>query len=98
MKVGIITKPNEKGQIVIPKEIRDLLGIDKNAVLNLTVRGNGVYIYPVREVITALESDDSYVELLKRTQGIWAKESWGKSRKARKRVELKASEKRKKAW
>ena len=50
MKLGVITKPNEKGQIVIPKEMRKLLGISVNDLLHLFVRGGGLFIQPISDV------------------------------------------------
>lgn len=98
MKVGIITRANQKGQIVIPKEIRETLGINVNVSLNLLLRGNGLYIYPIEEVITKTEKESSYLEILQKTQGTWTKEDWGLLRKKRRTTELIASEKRRKAW
>ncbi len=44
MKIGSFTTPNDKGQIVIPKEMRDALSIDTNATLNIILAGKGIYI------------------------------------------------------
>lgn len=98
MKIGTITQVNQKGQIVIPKKIRDDLGIDTNVLLNLVLRGKGMYIYPVDEIITKTEQENSYVKILQKTQGAWANDDWDKTRKRRRKIELKASEKRKKTW
>lgn len=98
MKVGIITTPNIKGQIVIPKEIRDTLKIGVNVPLNLVVRGGGIYIYPVEEVVSKVESESSYLEILKKTQGSWSGDGWEKTERKRKRIELQESRKRKKQW
>ena len=98
MKVGIITKPNDKGQIVIPKEIRDFLMINPNDPLNLMVRGGGIYIYPVDEVVTKNESESSYLNVLQKTQGRWDKENWTALRKKREKIETDASKRRRKSW
>ena len=98
MKVRIITKLNKKGQIVIPKEIREDLKINEETLLTLISRGRGLYLYPIEEVITKTEQESSYLELLKKTQGAWAKEDWPNLRKKRKHTELKASKKRKQSW
>lgn len=98
MKVGIITKPNQKGQIVIPKEMRETLGITADIPLNLVVRGQGIYIYPVEEVVTKAEKENSYLDLLSKTQGTWQKEDWGLLKSRRREIELKSSKRRKKAW
>lgn len=97
MKVGIITKTNQKGQIVIPKKMRDSLGIDANVALNLVLRGKGIYIYPVEEVITKIEKESSFLRILEKTQGSWEKEDWKFLRKRRK-IERSASRKRKRKW
>lgn len=97
MKIGIITKANEKGQVVIPKEYREALGISNNIALNMVLRGSGIYIYPVTEVSGLAETEDSYMHILKRTKGSW-KDDWDKTRKRRKKIELAASKKRKQLW
>ncbi len=98
MNVGTITRPNEKGQIVIPKEFRDNLGIDVNVPLNLIMRGRGIYIYPIVEVITTTGIEGSYLNILEKTKGGWQKENWSKLRNKRKKLELAASKKRKQEW
>ena len=99
MNIGVIVKPNQKGQIVIPKEIRDELDITENTHLNIVVRGEGVYIYPIDEVLTKVESESPYLTILKKTQGAWADDkSWDKTEKRRRKIELAASLSRKKTW
>ncbi len=96
MKVGYIVTPNQKGQMVIPKKMRELLNIKPNAPLNLSLRGQGIYMYPIREVLPSLEPKASYLELLKATRGAWGKDKgrW----EEKKKLELKASRARKKEW
>lgn len=98
MKVGIITKSNQKGQIVLPKKMRQGLGIEANAPLNMILRGDGIYIYPIKEVIAKGEKESSYLQILQKTQGTWLKEDWDILRKKRRKTELNASKKRKKIW
>ena len=43
------TTVSEKGQIVIPKEVRERLGLIKGAVLNVKVEGKKVVLEPVQE-------------------------------------------------
>lgn len=97
MKSGYITKTNQKGQIVIPKKIRDQLGIDEDTPLNVIKRGKGVHLYPIADVVTESESEDSYLEVLKKTKGTWSG-NWEETRKKRKEVELDASKQRKNSW
>jgi len=99
MKIGIITEPNKKGQIVIPKEFRKVLGITSQTPLNLVLRGGGVYIYPIDEVLTKLESESSFLSILEKTQGAWADDkSWKRTEKRRRKIEQASSLRRKKAW
>ena len=98
MKVGNITQTNQKGQIVIPKNIRIELGIDENVFLNMIVRGGGIYIYPIEETVTNIEKESSYLDILQKTKGTWAGDDWEETSKKRRRIELKASRERKKAW
>ena len=97
MKVGIIIQPNEKWQIVIPKHIRDSIGIDDTVPFNITARGKGVYLYPVTDVITSANSDNSYLSILAKTRGSWKNERGGQTISKR-NLELAASHKRKKKW
>jgi AbrB family looped-hinge helix DNA binding protein len=98
MKIGTITTPNPKGQIVIPKEIRNQLGISSHTPLHLVPRGGGLYLYPVEQIITKHESENSYSQILQKTQGSWAQGSWAKTRKSRKTTEIAASKNRKHPW
>lgn len=99
MKVGIIIKPNQKGQIVIPKEIRRSLGIGTHTSLNMIQRGQGVYLYPIRGVIDYSKGESSYSAILGRTKGAWKGEDYAESLEKKKRnIELQASKKRKQLW
>jgi len=98
MKIGTVTSTNDKGQIVIPKEIRDALGINSKVTLNMILFGNGLYIYPVEEFVTRVESESSYIYLLEKTKGTWIDEDWDKLENKKSEVELKASESRKSKW
>lgn len=85
MKLGYMVKPNKKGQIVIPAEIRNVLKITADVPLNLILRDNGVYMYPIKDVVYSSDIETSYVNLLKKTQGKWSKNDWNKTRKERKK-------------
>lgn len=98
MKIGSFTTTNDKGQLVIPKDMRDALGIDSEVTLNLVLAGNGIYIYPVEEFITKSETESSYLHLLEKTRGTWNDESWDELQQKRSEVELKASQSRKSRW
>jgi AbrB family looped-hinge helix DNA binding protein len=100
MNIGVFTKPNEKGQIVIPKEMRDELGITSDVTLNLSVSGKGIYIALVDAFISKQDREESYVKLLEKTQGGWGSDTTKdlEQEQQRRAVELKASEERNKAW
>lgn len=97
MKVGIITQPNKKGQIVIPKKFRDALGINDTVPLNITIYGSGIYIHPLAAVGRA-PKEQTYAHVLKKTQGSWKDGDWSALEKRRRKIERAASVKRKKAW
>ena len=101
MKVGNIVEPNSKGQIVIPKRIRDDLGISSDTPLNLVVRGGGIYLYPIGGVITEISTENIRSKIWEKTAGAWADQDWDeydKQQKRRRKIELEASRRRKKAW
>lgn len=99
MKVGIITQSNKKGQIVIPIEIRKSLGINSSIPLKIVLRGNGIYIYPIGEVIPAIETENSYPKILEKTRGAWAIEKKGNLKEHQKRkLEVSASKRRRREW
>lgn len=101
MKIGKIIKPNTKGQIVIPKEVRSVLKINKNTLLNLLVRENGFYVYPIKGIQSQTETDKTaLLKVLKETQGMWgkAKEDEVTKEKKSRKLELKAAAKARKKW
>lgn len=100
MKIGIIARPNEKGQIVIPKEIRDKLGIDSTSILNISIAGAGIYVHPVDAVYTKTETKSAFLAILEKTKGALAHENWiewEEREKNQRKVEA-AAVKNKKAW
>ncbi len=99
MKIGNIAKPNDKGQIVIPRETREQLGITENTPLNIIMRGHSVCMYPISSVTHIAEDDPaSFLKVLEKTRGSWKQEDWGATRKKRQRIERSASRRRKHAW
>jgi|GEM_PF-738665 len=103
MKIGIITKPNAKGQIVIPQKIRQKYDINSKTVLNILVKNDGFFVSPIKEVYSQAEQsmgNDAYLELLKRSRGAWGVPSKAELKKeqSRRKHELSASQRRKQAW
>lgn len=45
-----LVKPRARGQITIPAEFREQLGIDENTVLQMRLRGSKIEITPLRVV------------------------------------------------
>lgn len=105
MKIGYIVKPNSKGQIVIPQEVREELQIDENSNLNLIIRDKAVYLYPVKEVITHEESKNvnkKYLDFVKQSAGAWSDsedwDKWDQRQEERRRKELNSIEELRKEW
>lgn len=102
MNIGTIVTPNIKGQIVIPKKIRDELNINKGTLLNVVTKDDGIYIHPVAEVTTRSEvlvSRNALLDALEQTRGIWANDKdFDKRQKQSRKLELAAAKKMKKAW
>ena len=101
MKIGNIVEPNSKGQIVIPKKVRDDLGITPNTPLNLVVRDGEICLYPVEGVIRGVITENIRSKIWQKTAGAWADQGWNeydRKQKERKKIELEASKRRKKAW
>ncbi|MBI2017738.1 AbrB/MazE/SpoVT family DNA-binding domain-containing protein [Candidatus Daviesbacteria bacterium] len=99
MNIGNIVEPNSKGQVVIPKKVRDELGISANTTLNVIVSGGGIHLYPVSEVVTEEEKDNKHdllLEILESTRGSWAGDDWPRTERRRRNIELRASRERKK--
>lgn len=94
MKIVSRTKSNNKGQITIPKKIRDYLGIRTNITLILSIHDKSLLVSPIEKPTIA--QNQVYLEILKRTQGGWAHEA--SSNPGKRKLELKASKNRKLAW
>jgi len=93
-----ISKPNAKGQVVIPKKIRDALGINAKMFLRISKIGDGVFMHPIADTHPSLERDSEFLRILKETQGAWAGDDWDRQAARRRKIELAASRRRKKAW
>lgn len=100
MKVSYLATPNAKGQVVIPKALRDALNISTDTTLNILPASRGLYMYPVSHVVTTVEAEDTFISLLKSTQGSWGKASQQEKHKEdeRRKLELAATKRRKQSW
>ncbi len=58
------TKVSSKGQVVIPKEVRDRLGIKPGTILEVRIEGRRIVLEP------ALEPPDIFVELGEKSEEI----------------------------
>lgn len=90
----LLTQPNLKGQIVIPKSLRDALGIDQHTPLAISRQGDGVFLAPIHDIITTKRTSSTYQTLLTQTRGAWGTELSDEKRT----LEYKASIRRKKLW
>lgn len=101
MNVGNIAISNKKGQVVVPRQIREDLGIVEGVPLKFAVWGPGMYVLPMELTPKNLAFDNGAVlEILKRTQGSWSEETpKEKEMEAKRRkFELVASKKARNAW
>ncbi|OGK16223.1 hypothetical protein A2690_03220 [Candidatus Roizmanbacteria bacterium RIFCSPHIGHO2_01_FULL_39_12b] len=101
MKIGIITSPNEKGQIVIPKAYRDKLSITSEIKLNILLEDNFLSIYPIYTIASkpTIYENDAFLAVLKKTQGAWRKSNkTDKAEIKRNTYEFKETQKNKKLW
>ncbi len=101
MNIGTIVTPNIKGQIVIPKKIRDDLNISAGQLFNVIVSNGGIHMYPVNEVVTQEETDNkraALLQILKNTRGILKGKPYYKNEKAMRKLELEEARERKRAW
>ena len=102
MNIGTIVTPNTKGQIVIPKKIRDDLIITEDTPLNIRIMDDGIYIHPITEVVTNAEEDKRHqvlMRILKETQGTWANDKeFNKRQKRMRKMEIAAAKKMRKTW
>ena len=95
------TKSNIKGQIVIPKKLRDKLGIGPETIIEITEQGRGFYVAPISgQAIRVGDGNKAWLEVLKRTQGAWGSETADekKYRLARERKERLAVKKMREVW
>lgn len=98
MNLGNIVSPNEKGQIVIPKEIRDAMGIISGSYLQLIYSGSSIILNPIKAVVTVQDLESSYKDILKKTAGTWSNDNFPQTRKKRRKIELEAITNNKKVW
>jgi hypothetical protein len=66
--------------------------------LNIIPKSTGLFIQPISNVIPTIPTDDIYSQILEKTAGAWAGDDFDKITAKRRRMELKASEERKKEW
>lgn len=89
----ITTKTNSKGEIKIPIEFRNFLGINNTISVKMIIQGRGLFIYPI---FPKIEKEESYLKILSKTKGSWSDDLDEASSK--KKIELTASKNRKLAW
>jgi AbrB family looped-hinge helix DNA binding protein len=92
------TNTNSKGQLVIPKAIREALNIDSDSLLKVEKQGQGVYIQPVAEAVPKLKMESIYEQVLQETKGSWQGDDWPQTKQERVKIEHRVSEHRKQAW
>lgn len=93
MQPGYITQPNSKGQVVIPKELRDRFGISDRSSINIIPYEHGLYLHPIHSVFSQGPAAAAYQKMLVKTKGSWGA-SDAKQERARRSHELSAARKR----
>ncbi|MBI4599781.1 AbrB/MazE/SpoVT family DNA-binding domain-containing protein [Candidatus Uhrbacteria bacterium] len=93
MQPGYITQPNTKGQVVIPKELRERFVITDRSSVNIIPYEDGLYLHPIHSVFSKGPAASAYQKTLLKTKG-----SWGaideKHERAHRARELSAARKR----
>lgn len=91
----LLTQPNQKGQIVIPKVLRDEMHIGEHTPLAISRQGDGLFLVPIHDIVTTKGVPSTYHALLRETRGAWGKKEELSDSKA---FEFKASTRRKQPW
>ncbi len=98
MKILQIAYTNQKGQLVIPKKMRDQFAIDESVPLKLELKSGGIQVTPIKDLFTNSESKrQRFLNILEKTQGAWSdfdEKAWNKQ----KALESKLTAERKKPW
>lgn len=101
MNMGLVAQPNAKGQMVIPKKIRDKFAITEKTFLNISVNDHGFFVHPIDKIEQEHDINrEVFLAFLKTNRGRWGKatkEGLAKEKRQRK-LELEASKRRKQAW
>ena len=99
-----ILYPNAKGQVTLPKKLRDQLDIQPTTPLAPSLSGNQIILTPIVSVQAkpAPQSKAKQAQLYnswKKLQGTWANDhTWEKTSQNRHALELKASSQKRQGW
>lgn len=89
-------KPFSKGQITLPKNYRDFLGIDEKSWLKISLQGEQILLQPVKEertiaknplIIKPKTSFKNYLKILSKAKGAFGPELEEENKTIRKEVE-----------
>ena len=96
-----IIYPNAKGQITLPKKLRDQLDIHPTTPLAPMLSGHQIILTPIASV-QPKSAPQNQVQLYanwQKLQGAWANDkTWPKTRSKRHTLELKARLQKKQGW
>lgn len=100
MNIGTTTTPTDRGQIVIPADYREILGINSQTVLSLKLMGGGIYIQPMTLVPNTTLDDSAFLEFLKEHRGFMAgDENFNPvALKTRRKLEIARAKRLKRLW
>jgi AbrB family looped-hinge helix DNA binding protein len=100
MNVGTYVQPTARGQVVIPVDYREKLGINENTLLLVKIYAGALYLQPVTPVAKIPSSKELFLEFLAKNRGAWGPETPAEKKLAKKRraKELARAEMLRNAW
>lgn len=103
MPIGKIVTPTSKWQITIPKKVRETVGLEEKTPLNVSSEKGKIVMTPIRKIVKedvwTEERRKQLLKALKEIKGIWADDKdFEKRQKERRKIEIRAAKKMRKAW
>lgn len=100
MNLPLFTQTNNKGQVVIPKSIRKKLDITQGTLLEIVVRAQGLYLYPVKTQRKNIAVHEPFLQLLKKTAGVWGNTTPNEEKRyqLQHQLEMVAAKRRQQSW
>jgi bifunctional DNA-binding transcriptional regulator/antitoxin component of YhaV-PrlF toxin-antitoxin module len=93
---NIVARTNVKGQFVLPISMRNALGITPETNLHVSLEDKVITITPLPA--KPFQTKKSLYEILKSTQGAWARDNWPATEARQRKIEIAAAKKLRNAW